>query len=863
MKKIYVIDVSGYLFRAFYALPPMSNHKGQATSALYGFVRAMMKLVADFSPEYVVAVFDGPDGKKSRTAIYPEYKAKRQKIPEDLPQQIDEAERFCALYGIPTLVEEGVEADDTIGSVTKWAEKNDFEVFLCSSDKDLGQLINQHVVMLQTHKDNAIIDEKGVQEQWGVHPEQMVDYLAIVGDSSDNIPGVAGLGPKSASDLLEKYGTLKGVYQHLDEIKGKKGELLQQHKELAFLSYKLATINTAVAVPKTPLAYARKPSDEAALDAFFEEMNFRTLIKKKSEAKSDGTKVKIIDSIPAELYEADVVAFDCETDGKPAVEAEIIGIGFSCKVGHSYYMPWNADQVRPLFEKRTKPFVAHNAKFDLHVIANYDIRPKAVVYDTMIASYLLFSEERQHSLDTLSGKFLDRRKGSFRSVLGEEKTLHTVPVEKVAAYCGLDADLTLELHGILMKQIKKRGLEKLLEEMELPILLVLLKMERAGIYVDAEDLALLSRQVVKQLNKAEKEIFAEVGHEFNLNSPKQLAEALFDTLQLPEQKRTGTGQRSTSIEVLETLAIESPIVDRIVQYRQLEKLRSTYTDSLPEDISPKDGRVHPSFNQGMAATGRLSCQDPNLQNIPVRSELGREIRAAFKPQKRGWRFLSADYSQIELRMLAHMSEDPALIKAFHNDEDIHAFTASLIFNTKAPTKEQRQAAKVVNFGVIYGQQAYGLSRELKCSPKEAALFIDLYFARYPRVREFLEECKKSAHKTGFSVTMSGRQREMKDIHSKNVGLRAQAERFAINTPIQGSAADLMKEAMLRADELLTKRKLLSFMVLQIHDELLFEIPAEEEESMVRLAQEAMQVVKLKVPLKVDVAVGRNWKECYS
>ncbi|MEI6531195.1 MAG: DNA polymerase I [Chlamydiota bacterium] len=867
MEKLFVLDVSGFVYRSYHALPPMTNGQGLGTQGLYGFIRVLLKLIKDFAPTHMVAVFEGRDNKRSRLAIYPEYKATRTKAPEDLPQQLIWAEEFCQLLGIPTLSYEGHESDDTMGGIAVWARDRGVEVFLCTSDKDLYQFIGDRVKVLQTHKDNLILDSAAIEKQMGILPSQVVDYLSLIGDSSDNIPGVPGIGPKGAADLLKEFGSLKGIYAHIDQVKKKKA-LLEEHKERAFLSYQLALINIGLPIPREESFYQIKEANLEKLQEFYQVMNFNSLINKAAPKKPSG-EYKVVAPSKAlfkELVEAPLLAFDCETTALDVFQSRLVGVGFCAEEGRASYLPCYEDKealhfLKNLFEARKNPFIAHNAKYDLHALKRHNIEIKAPVFDTMLCSYLLFSEQRQHSLDFLAERFLGLKKGSFKDLVGKGELID-VPVEAVAAYCGLDADLTFQLYTILSKKIEERGLKKLLEEIELPVLEVLYKIEERGIYLDKEALNRTGIEVMRALHGVEEKIYSQVGEHFNINSPKQLAVMLFDRLQIAARKKTSTGQRSTNADVLEELAAEYPVVEDVLEYRMLEKLRSTYIEALPSYVNSQTLRIHPSFNQFVAATGRLSCQDPNLQNIPVRNDLGRAIRAAFKPQNPKWLYLAADYSQIELRMLAHLSEDSTLLQAFEQGEDIHAYTASLIFNVplKDITSEQRRAAKVVNFGIIYGQQPFGLSKELKCSMKEAALFIDLYFARYPRVKAFLEECKERARQTGYAVTMTGRQREIPDINSRNAPMRAAAERLAINTPLQGSSADLIKMAMIEVEKLIEKAQ--SFLVLQIHDELLFEMDPLEENFLKEATLTAMQgVMTLKVPLVVDIAIGKNWKEC--
>lgn len=886
MKKLYVLDVSGYIFRAYFALPPMSNSEGESTNGLFGFIRSLLKLYKEFGPDHIVAVFDGPDNKKQRTEIYEKYKANRTKIHEDLPEQIERAREFCALIGIPHIEVPGVEADDTMGSIALWAAKQDAEVFLCTSDKDLCQLVNDQIFVLNTWKDNLVVDRQKVEELYGVKPEQIIDYLAIVGDSSDNIPGLKGFGPKTTVPLLQEFGTLDNLLANADKVKGaKKQETLREDADLAHLSKRLATIHTDIPFPQEKDFFAKKDPDVAALKSFYIKMGFNTLAKEleavvpeaQLEEKTAYHLVndeKAFEDLCTLLKGAKEISFDVETTSVRPLQAELVGIGFSVKSGEGFYVPMNGalDQERvltalkPIFAHEKIGFFGHNAKYDMHVLATYGIEVANLCFDTILASYLLNSASRRHSLDALSLQLFGKVKTATKDLLGTGKnqlTMDQVPIKMVSDYCCEDVDYTWRLKLKLAKDIESRGLAELLYEIELPLTRVLAKMERAGVYVDTEKLTDFSKELVSEIEKIEKAIYKLAGVKFNISSPKQLSYVLFDTLGIKPLKKTTTGH-STKAEVLEQLSVEHPIAEEILHYRSLEKLRSTYADALPHEVNHDTKRIHPTFNQFVAATGRLACQDPNLQNIPVRTELGRRIRAAFRPQKPGWSYLSADYSQIELRLLAHLSEDPQLIKAFKQGEDIHAYTASLMFEVPIDkvSKEQRHQAKAINFGIIYGQQAYGLARELKIEMKRAAEFIDAYFERYPQVFDYVDASIRAAKKSGKAVTMVGRERELPEIHSNNGQVRMAAERLAINTPLQGSAADLIKLAMLEVEAQLAKKNLESFMVLQIHDELIFEAPDGELPQLEALVKEAMEgVFSLKVPLVVDVAIGKNWAEC--
>lgn len=862
----------------------MTNASGKSTQAVFGFIRSVLKVIKDFSPEYMVAVFDGPDNKKKRLEIYADYKSKRMHAPEDLLEQITWAEEFCAIYGIPKLKLSGVEADDAMGSVAKYLEKQGFLSFLCTGDKDLCQLVNEHIFVLQTHKDNMIVDSSKVEELYGVLPSQIVDYLAITGDASDNIPGLSGFGPKTAASLLKEFGSLDALLANPTQVSGKKKqEILMQEAETALLSRRLALIDTSLDLPEED--YRIKSVDTLGLAAFYEALNFKALRKElqvdaPKDAYQNDVSYELVDdekslnALVEKLASASEVAFDVETTDLDPIRADLVGVGFCIEPKKAWYVPLNGSlgkeralaAFKTIFKHKTG-FYGHNVKYDFQVLCSYGVEPKKISFDTMLASYLLYSQSRQHSLEHLALHYLGHTKNPIKTLLHEGKeqlTMDLVPIQNVCSYCCLDVDLTCQLKMRLEEELKERKLLHLLYDLELPLLQILANMERHGIFVDVGVLQEMSKDLVQKITSLEKEIYEIAGVEFNLNSPKQLGSVLQDKLGLHLGKKTATGQVSTNVDVLEELARKEPIARKILEFRSIEKLRSTYVDALPLLINPKTRRVHCSFNQSVAATGRLSCQNPNLQNIPVRTPLGREIRRAFKPELDGWSYLSADYSQIELRLLAHLSEDPNLLHAFQNDEDIHSFTAALIFDKKVVdvTKEERSRAKTVNFGIIYGQQAYGLAKELGISVHEAAGFIEAYFARYKRVHEFLEECKKKARLSGRAVTITGRERDIPDIHSKNQLLRVQAERLAINTPIQGFAADLIKQAMLLVDARIRKGHKLSYMILQIHDELLFEVPDFELMDMEHIVRSSMQnVIKLKVPLKVDIAVGKNWKEC--
>ncbi len=892
MDKLYILDASGYLYRSYFAIRQMTNAKGESTNALFGFIRSVLKLIKDFEPTHMVAVFDGPSNAVSRTAMYADYKAHRKAMPKDLLYQILWAQQFCQLMGIPELMIPDVEADDTMGSVALWAAQQGAIAYLCTSDKDMCQLVTDRIFILNSFKDNKISGPQDVEQQFGVTPRQMIDFLAITGDASDNVPGLSGFGPKTAADLLKQFGTLDYILEHPAEVPGrKKQETLVQEREKVLLSRFLVTINIQVPFTKEEAFFKLGQPALTPLREFYNYMNFSTLLReleiqqgsaRPSHIESaDDVIYQLVDDLQSlqelvnDLSRQKAICVDTETTDIHAIRSELVGIGLGVEPKKAWYIPVNGqlglepviNLLKPLFENSSIGFYGHNLKYDYHVLLNYGIKITNICFDTMLASYLLNSHSRQHSLDYLSLDLFGKVKISIQDLIGKGKnqiSMRDVALNKICTYCCEDVDYTVRLKEALAPQLEERGLNKLFYELELPLLPVLALMERHGIFVDVDYLKRLSVELGKEIANIADDIYGMAGGEtFNLNSPKQLSHVLFDKLGIRPPKKTATGH-STNAEVLESLKDEYPIAAKLLEYRSLEKLRSTYVETLPEEVLPRTHRIHCNFNQSGAATGRLSCQDPNLQNIPVRTEVGRKIREAFRPQKEGWSYLAADYSQIELRLLAHLSEDPMLVNAFLANEDIHTFTASQVFNIPLDqvTKEQRNQAKTVNFGIMYGQQAFGLSQELGMDPKTAATFIQMYFERYHKVKEFLDRSKAQARKSGKAVTLLGRERLIPEIKSPNATIRTMAERLAINTPIQGTQADLIKMAMLDINQKLAERKLKAYMILQIHDELLFEVPNEELEEVKQLVHEIMVgVMPLKVPLVVDINIGKNWKEC--
>lgn len=893
MEKIHAIDALNILYRSYFAIGPMTNPEGESTGALYGFIRSIYKLIKEHSPEHLVVVFDGPSNKATRSKVYEGYKSHRKPMPEDLVYQLNWAIEFCELAGIPLLQVEGVEADDVLGTIAKWAEKKKMQTYLCSSDKDLCQLISSSVFMLNPHKDYQLIDRKKVEETYGVKPEQIIDYLSITGDTADNIPGLPGFGPKMATKLLQEMGTLEEVLAHPERVPGpKKQETIRKESHLAVMSKELVTIHTDIPIPHELSFYALHEPNVEELKAFYQHKHFLSLLREMGSAPAPHVSAKppkkkigkteenyhliddtaSLEKLIATLKKEKCFALDVETDSLHPRTARLVGVGFGFSAGEAWYVPTNGslgketvlDALHNLFAEKQITIYGHNIKYDLHVLLNEQLPMPSVSFDTMIASYLIAPQKQRHGLNDLSLERFDKIKTPISDLIGKgkkQKSMLDVPVETVSDYCCEDIDYTVRLYEELQDELADNKLSSLNEEIEVPLIPVLTKMEQRGVYLDKEILYDMSKELSHKLSKLEHAIHKEAGKEFNLNSPKQLGDVLFQTMKIPPPKKTKTGF-STSADVLASLKDDYPIVAEIIDYRIYEKLRSTYVDALPEQVIEDTGRIHCTFNQSVTATGRLSCQNPNLQNIPIRSPIGKKIRTAFRPEPKGWRMLSADYSQIELRILAHLSEDPSLLKAFREGEDVHAFTASLVFDVplQKVTKEMRYKAKAVNFGVLYGQQAFGLSQGLAIDYKEAASFIKKYYERYKRVKEFFEFCVEGVRETGKAFTLTGRHRPIPEINSKNPMIRAAAERLAVNTPLQGTSADLIKMAMISIDRKIEQKN--AYMLLQIHDELLFEAKEEDIPSLSSFVKKEMEgVYPLKVPLVVDISIGKNWGEC--
>jgi DNA polymerase-1 len=883
---LYLVDGSSYIYRAYFAIRHLSSPKGFPTNALYGFTQMLLKLIKERNPGHVAVVFDL--GRQTfRTEMYPEYKANRAAMPEDLVPQIVPIKEMVRAFNIPVLEKQGFEADDIIGTIARKCEESGMDVVVVTGDKDLMQIVTANVTLLDTMKDKVSgIPE--VLERFGVEPERVVEILGLAGDSSDNIPGVPGVGEKTALKLIQEFGSLDALLERAGEVKGKTGERVREFADQARLSRKLATIDR-----NTPIEYryedlAVSPPDMKRLADLFREYGFTTLMKElTSEASlsTEGYRTVLTEqdfsALLQELAAAPAFAVDLETTSLNPLNAEIVGLSFSFREHEAWYLPVGhcypgapvqlpREQVlsalAPIFTDQERPKIGQNIKYDYQVLRQYGIEMEGLWCDTMIASYLLNPVRSSHGLDSLAVEFLDHKMISFQEVAGKGKdqiNFSQVPLESASVYSCEDADATFLLQGIFLPRLSEAGMDSLFFELEMPLVKILAEMEMQGVRLDLELLRELSGLFSGQLAALEREIFASAGCEFNINSPKQLGEVLFDRLKLPAGRKTKTGW-STDMDVLTRLALDHEIASLILQFRSISKLKSTYTDALPKLVNPRTGRVHTSYNQAVTNTGRLSSSEPNLQNIPIRSEEGRKIRRAFIAEE-GSLLLSADYSQVELRVLAHLSGDRVFCDAFAHDEDIHTRTASEVFDLLPGlvTPEMRRQAKTINFGVIYGQGAFSLARELGVSTKTAKDFIDNYFLRHSGARDFLDSCVRDAEQNGFVTTILGRKLPIPDIGSSNGNIRAFAQRNAINYPIQGSAADIIKRAMVRVSERMRLEGLKSRLIMQVHDELVFEVPEEERIQMELLVCHEMEhAVPLRVPLKVDLNFGRNWSEAH-
>ena len=883
-KKLYLIDVSGYYYRAFFALPPMSTSEGQPTNAIYGFTTMLQKLLKEQKPDYLAAVLDCPEP-TFRHEVYPDYKAHRPKMPDELSAQISHMKDVITAFSIASVSKPGFEADDVIGTMARQAEAAGLDVVIISGDKDMCQLVSERITLLDTMRGTVTGTDK-VQEKYGVPPEKIIEIFSLMGDKSDNVPGVPGIGEKTAAELINAYGTLDGVYANLDSITKKKAkEALAANREKAYLSRQLVTIDTAVPLDILWSDCQLPQPDEEALWGLYKKFEFKRLLESLATAPQSAknyhmiTSAAEIDALIERLLSCPAFALDFETNSIDAMRADIVGISFSVQDHEAYYIPVGhqglpgqpdlsglLDKLRPLLEDKAPKKVGHNIKYEYIIFKRNGIELQGIACDTMVASYVINPSKYRHNLDDVALDQLDHRMISFKDVAGSGKsqiTFDQVPIDKAVEYACEDSDITLMLAGKLLPQLKSAEAEKLFYDMEMPLVTVLAQMEMAGVKVDLEHLRGLSDEFGLKIAGIEKKIYELAGCEFNINSPKQLGELLFDKLNLPVLKKTKTGY-ATDVETLTELAPLHPLPEQVLAYRSLAKLMSTYIDSMPGLVNPSTGRIHTSYNQTVTATGRLSSSEPNLQNIPIRTEEGSRIREAFISEP-GWKILSADYSQIELRILAHMSGDKTLCESFRKDEDIHTRTASEIMSVmpELVTPAMRRDAKVINFGIIYGMSSFGLSKALGIDPRTAQKYIDGYFRRYQGVRDYLDGIIVQARKDGYVTTLMNRRRYLPEITATNGAVRKFAERTAINAPIQGTAADLIKMAMLHMGPALERAQLQARMIMQVHDELVFEAPEAEMEKLSALVRTVMEgVMELSVPLKVDVNWGNNWREAH-
>ena len=922
-----LVDGSSYLYRAFHAFPPLTNSAGEPTGAMYGVLNMLKSLISQVQPSHIAVVFDAK-GKTFRDEMFEQYKSHRPPMPDDLRKQIQPLHDIIRALGIPLLVIEGVEADDVIGTLAVAASKANQKVLISTGDKDMAQLVDDNIMLINT-MNNTLLDREAVIEKYGIPPELIIDYLALMGDSADNIPGVAGVGEKTALGLLQGIGSMAEIYANLDKvaelpIRGAKklGDKLLAEKEMADLSYRLATIKTDVALDITPEQLTLGASNNDQLTEYFGRYEFKRWLNEVMNGadsitnnNEQPTKINHYQVTPAlaqdnsdealpaiqidrsryetllteadlnrwveKLKQAKLFALDTETDNLDYMAANLVGISFALENGEAAYLPLQLDYLgapktlekttaltllKPVLENPAIQKVGQNFKYDLTIFARNGIDVQGVAFDTMLESYVLNSTGR-HNMDDLAKRYLGHQTISFEEIAGKGKnqlTFNQIPLEKAAEYAAEDADVTMKLQQVLWEKLSKEPtLEKLFKEMELPLLGVLSRMERRGVLIDSDALFLQSNEIANRLSELEEQAYVLAGQPFNLASTKQLQEILFDKLGLPVIQKTPKGAPSTNEEVLEELAFNHELPKVLVEHRGLSKLKSTYTDKLPQMVNPQTGRVHTSYHQAVTATGRLSSSDPNLQNIPIRNEEGRRIRQAFIARE-GFTVVAADYSQIELRIMAHLSQDQGLINAFTQGKDIHRSTAAEIFGVSLDevTSEQRRNAKAINFGLIYGMSAFGLSRQLGIGRADAQSYMDLYFKRYPGVQTFMHDIREKAKAQGYVETLFGRRLYLPDINSSNGMRRKAAERVAINAPMQGTAADIIKRAMIQLDQKLQNDPDIA-MIMQVHDELVFEVRSEKVAFYSELIKTQMEsAADLVVPLIVDVGQGTNWDEAH-
>jgi len=922
-KNLFLLDAYALIYRGYYAFikNPRINSKGTDTSAILGFMNSLFDIIRTQNPDYLAVAFD-KGGSVTRSEMFEEYKSNRDKTPEPILVAIPYIKEILKGMKIPILEKEGFEADDIIGTVAKDAEENNFKVYMVTPDKDFAQLVSNNIFLCKPARMGNSMEIWGVDEvkdKFEVgSPDQVIDYLGMMGDSVDNIPGLPGVGDKTAKKFIKQYGSLENLLQNAHKVTGKLGEKIIENKELGVLSKKLAKIILDVPIDYNldefklsdpdkekvlkvfdELEFKRiketffkifgtnsiksqeKGAEAVQGDLFSETYNLKSNIDNLNDLKSTYQKVESFEELNLlvdKMMKQEVVAFDTETEGLNAFETNIVGISFSWKKGIGYYLPITNNKsvheksfeiLKPFFESTEIIKVGHNIKFDIQVLKKYNINVSYPIYDTMVAHYLI-NPDMRHNLDTLSESYLNYSPISIESLIGKKGknqiSMRDVSIDKITNYASEDADITLQLKGVFDKEIEVNNFNKIFYDIEIPMINVLSDMETEGIKIDTSYLKKLDKEFEEDLGKLKKEIFKKAGEEFNLNSPKQLGEILFDKLKLVSKaKKTKTGQYSTSEEVLSSLANDHKIIEKILEWRSLDKLQNTYVKSLPKEVSRLTNRVHSSFNQTVTTTGRLSSNNPNLQNIPIRTANGQKIRRAFIPRNSDYILMAADYSQIELRVIASISNEENMIDAFTNNQDIHTMTASKIYNVDPEnvTREQRGNAKTVNFGIIYGVSAFGLSQQTDLNRSESKVMIDNYFLNYPGLKKYMSDQIDFARNNGYVETIMGRRRYLQNINSQNNMLRSSAERNAINAPIQGSAADIIKIAMININSEFKKQSLKSKMLLQVHDELVFDVHNSEKDQIKDIVKTTMEsAVKLKVPLKIDLEFGKNWLEAH-
>jgi DNA polymerase I len=938
--KLILVDGSSYLYRAFHALPPLTNAKGEPTGAVLGVLNMLNKMIKEEAPDRIAVVFDAP-GRTFRDDLFDQYKAHRAPMPDDLRSQVQPLLDVVIAMGLPLLRVAGVEADDVIGTLAKQGAEHGYQVLISTGDKDMAQLVGPQVGLINTMS-NTRLDREGVKGKFDVFPEQIVAYLALVGDSSDNIPGITGVGPKTAAKWLNQYQTLDALIAHAGDIGGKVGENLRGELVLLELSRKLATIDTGLSLDIRADGLVSGAPDIERLRELYTRLELRALLRSlgaeaegpvaggaatstgapagaaaageisgDTAAGTDGAvgaagtaapdamaaaqssapprdyhkivSQEALDTWLAKLRAAPLMSFDTETDSLDYMQARIVGLSFAVTPGEAAYLPLGHDYTgapeqldrdkvlaafKPLLEDPTKLKLGHHLKYDAHVLANYGIALEGQRFDSMLESYVLNSVSTRHDMDSAAEKYLGVKTIRYEDVAGKgakQITFNQVDVERATEYSAEDADVTLQLHRVIWPQIEATPtLKSVYETIEQPLVPVLYRMERTGVLVDRELLRIQSSELAARMLELQAQAHAEAGGVFNVDSPKQLQEILFGKMGIPVVRKTPTGQPSTAEDVLEELAATYPLPKLILEYRGVAKLKSTYTDKLPEQINSITGRIHTSYHQAVAATGRLSSMDPNLQNIPIRTQEGRRIRQAFVAAP-GYSLVAADYSQIELRIMAHLSGDASLLQAFADDRDVHQATAAEVFSTPvgSVSADQRRSAKAINFGLMYGMSAFGLARQLGIGRGDAQKYMDLYFERYPGVKRYMEETRRQAREAGFVETVFGRRLYLPDIQSRNQALRQYAERSAINAPMQGTAADIIKRAMIAVDSWLQSSRLQARLIMQVHDELVLEVADGKVQDIVgELRGHMAQAATLAVPLKVDVGVGRNWDEAH-